>query len=67
MNKGNAFSALILLSNLFIAFQAAFEAILLTNQSELNNCALLNFISVDIFLAKTFLILIFCLVVRNNS
>ena len=33
----------------------------------LNIWALLNFISVDIFLAKAFLILVVCLVVRNKS
>ena len=31
------------------------------------NLALLSFISDDLFLAKVFLILVFCLIVRNNS
>ena len=32
----------------------------------LDNCALLSFISVDIFLAKTFRTLVFCHVVNNS-
>ena len=104
MNKANPLPALtsrfplILLSNLFTAFEAEFEAILITNPGNrslekgisrsvttfllnlfnqkprnpadcivLHISAILSFISVDILLAKAFLILVVCFVVRNNT